>query len=58
IGVMDFAGDTAYWTGSVGDWAAVAFDPGTQFVVTLEADGGMPPSSPTTPAVLVADLGT
>lgn len=59
IGVMDFAGDTAYWTGSVGDWAAVAFDPGAQFIVTLEPSSGpMPPLSPTTPAVLVADLGT
>lgn len=58
IGTMDFAGDTAYWTGSVGDWAAVAFDPGTQFIVTLEAAGGLAPASPTTPAVLVADLGT
>lgn len=57
IGTMEFAGDTAYWTGSVGNWAAVAFDPGTRFVVTLEAEGGKP-SSPTTPAVLVADLGT
>lgn len=57
IGTMKFAGDTAYWSGSVGDWAAVAFESGTQFIVTLEADGDTVPSSPTTPAVLVADLG-
>jgi len=58
IGAMEFAGDTAYWTGSVGDWAAVAFDPGTRFVVTLEPSAGAPPKAPTTPAVLQADLGT
>lgn len=58
IGTMEFAGETAYWTGSVGDWAAIAFDPGTRFIVTLEADGSPPSSGPTTPAVLVADLGS
>jgi hypothetical protein len=58
IGAMDFAGPTAYWTGSVGQWASVAFDPATRFVVTLEASGVAPPSQPTTPAVLQADLGT
>jgi hypothetical protein len=59
IGVMEFAGDTAYWTGSVGEWAAVAFDPATRFVVTLEpATSGAEPTAPSTPVVLQADLGT
>lgn len=58
IGVMDFAGSTAYWTGSVGEWASVAFDPGARFIVTLEPDSGTAPGQPTSPAVLQADLGT
>jgi len=59
IGVMEFTGTTAYWTGSVGEWAAVAFDPATRFVVTLEpATSGTVPSQPSSPVVLQADLGT
>jgi hypothetical protein len=58
VGVMEFAGPTAYWTGSVGEWASVAFDPATRFVVTLEPDAGVAPGKPTTPPVLQADLGT
>jgi hypothetical protein len=59
IGVMDFAGDTAYWTGSVGAWASVTLDPTTRFIVTLES-AAPPPSGgvPAGPALLQADLGT
>jgi Anti-sigma-K factor rskA len=57
IGKMDFGGGTAYWTGSVGDWATVDVGAGTQFVVTLEANAGASPGTgPTSPAVLQADL--
>jgi anti-sigma-K factor RskA len=59
IGVMEFAGTTAYWTGSVGDWAAVAFGPGARFVVTLEPTTSPGPGAvPTSPILLQADLGT
>jgi anti-sigma-K factor RskA len=53
IGVIDFAGDTAYWTGSVAAWASVTLE------VTLEP-AATPPSgsAPTGPVVLQADLGT
>ncbi len=57
VGVMDFAGGTAYWTGPVGDWGATAADPGTRFVVTLEP-AGPAGEYPTGPVVLQATLGT
>ena len=59
IGVMDFAGETAYWTGSVGAWASVTLDPSARFVVTLEpATPPAPGAAPVGPAVLQADLGS
>ena len=53
VGEMLFAGATAYWTGSLDEWATISFAAGT-FGVSLE-----PVSGPRgNPAVLVADLGS
>jgi hypothetical protein len=54
VGVMDFAGGTAYWVASLDDWATWEIGPETRFVVTLEAIGTQARSGPT---VLSADLG-
>jgi hypothetical protein len=54
IGEMDFAGSTAYWTGTAGSWASVTFEPGTRFEVTLES--GPQAAGPVGPAVLSASL--
>lgn len=54
IGWMDFAGDTAYWVGSLDKWATFQIGPATKFVVTLEPSGS---KDRTGPAVLSADLG-
>jgi hypothetical protein len=57
IGQMDFAGATAYWVGSVGDWATLNIDSGTRFVVTLDpAASPAPGSGPMSPGVLIANL--
>ncbi len=53
IGQMWFAGTTAYWTGSLDEWATTSFGSGT-FGVSLEPLEG-PRGHP---AVLVGDLGT
>ena len=37
VGQMQFAGGTAYWVGSLDEWATWEIGPETQFVVTLEA---------------------
>ena len=54
IGTMYFAGRTAYWVGSLDEWATFKIRPGTRFVVTL-------PDPDTTrfggPIYLSADLG-
>jgi hypothetical protein len=55
IGWMDFAGQTAYWIGSLDSWATFQIGPSTRFVVTLE------PAASTTRTgadVLSADLGS
>lgn len=52
IGQMWFAGATAYWTGSLEDWATTSFGSGT-FGISLEPVNG-PRGNP---AVLVGDLG-
>jgi hypothetical protein len=53
VGMMWFAGSTAYWSGSIDTWAATTFDAGGTFGVSLEpADG---PGTAGT-AVLAADL--
>jgi hypothetical protein len=54
IGNMFFAGRTAYWVGSLDDWATIRIGPNTRFAVTLEpVDGG----GLSGPIVLSADLG-
>ena len=55
VGQMFFAGDTAYWVGSLDEWATWEIGPETQFVVTLEAADGQDRTG--TP-VLSADLGS
>jgi len=55
IGWMFFAGQTAYWTGSLDEWATFQISPATKFVVTLEAAGS---TDRTGQAVLSADLGS
>ncbi len=36
---MYFAGQTAYWVGSLDEWATFQIGPTTRFVVTLEPAG-------------------
>lgn len=55
VGQMFFAGGTAYWIGSLDEWATWEIGPETQFVVTLEPAGGQDRTG--TP-VLSADLGS
>jgi hypothetical protein len=55
VGQMFFAGGTAYWVGSLDQWATWEIGPETQFVVTLEAAGAQDRTG--TP-VLSADLGS
>ncbi len=54
IGSMEFAGGTAYWVGSLDDWASISLTPGTAFYVTLE-DGASGPTR-TGPVVLEGEL--
>jgi hypothetical protein len=55
IGNMFFAGRTAYWVGSLDEWATIRIGPNTRFAVTLEPVDGDGLSGP---IVLSADLGT
>ncbi|HEY4227485.1 MAG TPA: anti-sigma factor [Candidatus Limnocylindrales bacterium] len=55
IGWMVFAGQTAYWTGTLDEWATFQIGPATKFVVTLEPIGG---TDKTGADVLSADLGS
>ena len=55
VGQMDFAGGTAYWVGSLDEWATWEIGPETQFVVTLEAADAQDRTG--TP-ILSADLGS
>jgi Anti-sigma-K factor rskA len=55
IGWMDFAGQTAYWIGTLDEWATFQIGPSTRFVVTLEPAGG---TTKTGADVLSADLGS
>jgi hypothetical protein len=57
VGTMDFAGSTAYWAEPLGEWANLVDEPGTQFVVTLEA-AGPAAQAPTGASVLEATLGS
>lgn len=52
VGEMWFAGDLAYWTGSLDDWATISLDDGGRFGVSLEPAPGGGHGQP----VLVADL--
>jgi len=52
VGEMWFAGDLAYWTGSLDDWATISLDGGGRFGVSLEPAPGGGHGQP----VLVADL--
>jgi hypothetical protein len=53
VGVMEFAGGTAYWVETLDDWATWEIGPNTEFVVSLEAAGAQSRSGP---IVLSADL--
>jgi Anti-sigma-K factor rskA len=55
IGWMDFAGQTAYWIGTLDEWATFQIGPSTRFVVTLEPAGS---TTRTGADVLSADLGS
>jgi hypothetical protein len=55
VGSMDFAGSTAYWTGSPGAWTELLAAPGTRFVVTAEA-AGPAGDAPTGSVLLQASL--
>jgi len=53
VGTMSFAGGTAFWMGSLDEWATTTFDAGGTFGISLE-----PVSGPAgNPAILAADLG-
>jgi hypothetical protein len=55
VGVMEFAGETAYWVASVDEFATWEIGPGARFVVTLESADAQ---QRTGPAVLEAALGS
>jgi hypothetical protein len=55
VGSMYFAGGTAYWIGSLDEWATFQIGPATRFVVTLEAADAQQRSGL---AVLSADPGS
>jgi hypothetical protein len=55
VGVMEFAGATAYWVASVDEFATWEMGPGARFVVTLESAATQ---QRTGPAVLEAALGS
>ena len=55
IGTMYFAGKTAYWVGSLDEWATFRIGPTTRFVVTLAQAGDTRLSGP---IYLSADLGS
>jgi len=54
IGEMAFTAGTAYWVGSLDDWASIALRPGWSFYVTLES--GPAGSKRSGPVVLEAEL--
>jgi len=55
IGKMYFAGSTAYWVGSLDEWASFEIGPTTQFRVSLEPPGA-DPGTRSGPIVLEASL--
>jgi len=56
VGKMYFAGSTAFWVGSLDEWASFEIGPTTQFRVSLEPPGA-DPSTRSGPIVLEAALG-
>ena len=56
IGKMYFSGGTAYWVGSVDEWASFEIGPTTMFRVSLEPPGA-DPKTRSGPIVLEAALG-
>jgi hypothetical protein len=54
VGMMWFAGSTAFWSGSIDTWAATSFDAGGTFGVSLEPASGAGAAAGS--AVLAADL--
>ena len=54
MGEMEFAGATAYWVGSLGEWASVSLEPGARFIVSLEPTDSS--ATGTGSVVLEADL--
>lgn len=57
FGEMHFAGGSAYWIGTLDEWATVEIGPESTFLVSLEPNGSGP-FTRTGPAVLQADLGS
>jgi hypothetical protein len=55
IGKMYFAGNTAYWVGSLDEWASFEIGPDTSFRVSLEPPGA-DPATRSGPVVLQAAL--
>jgi hypothetical protein len=55
VGVMEFAGQTAYWVATVDNWKTWEIDATTRFVVSLEPAGAQTRSGG---IVLEADLGS
>lgn len=53
VGQMWFSGTTAYWNGSLDEWATTSFGAGGTFGISLEPISG----SVGSPAILAADLG-
>jgi len=56
IGKMYFSGSTAYWVGSLDEWASFEIEPTTMFRVSLEPPGA-DPAARAGPIVLEAALG-
>ena len=56
VGKMYFAEGTAYWVGSLDEWASFEIGPTTEFKVSLEPPGA-DPSTRSGPVVLEASLG-
>ena len=56
VGKMYFSGNTAYWVGSLDEWASFEIGPTTQFRVSLEPPGA-DPNTRSGPIVLEAALG-
>ena len=57
VGRMDFASGTAYWVGTLDEWASFEIGPTTMFRVSLEPPGA-DPKTRSGPVVLEAALGS